>query len=138
MLNGRVAASEVWRPGGKGWALTAALLAVLTGVVSLLPPRGTPGGDIADLGETLATVGHVLAYALTGACFALSLNRRPRPSWWRRGILIAVILTVYGALLELLQESWSARAFQWGDVLANAFGALIGVGAAWLVRRTSP
>lgn len=138
-----MASPSVWQPGGKGWVITAPLVAVLIGVVSLLPPRGTPGGDIADLGETLATVGHVLAYVFAGACFALSMavagqSRQARSTLWRRSALIVGILVAYGALLEVLQDSWSARSFQASDVLANAVGALIGVGAVAWVRRTPP
>lgn len=136
MPNGHVALADAVRPGGRGWAAAAVVLAVLVGVVSLLPPRGTPGGDIADLGEVLATLGHVLAYALLGVAFAMSV-RVPRGGSVSARTLVAIvaILAGYGALLEVLQGAFSARSFQVGDVLANALGALVGVGAVLVMRR---
>lgn len=136
MPNGHVALADAVRPGGRGWVAAAVVLVVLVGVVSLLPPRGTPGGDIADLGELRATLGHAAAYAVLGFAFAMSV-RVPRGESVPPRIFIAivVILTGYGALLEVLQGAFSARSFQWVDVLANAIGALLGVGAVLATRR---
>ena len=98
--------------------------------------------EIADLGETLATLGHLLAYAALGACFAMSLRppgttTQPDVEVVRlgRAALIVAILSGYGALLELLQRTVSARSFQWSDLLANAVGALLGVAAVLVFRR---
>jgi len=118
------------------WAVAAGSVAVLVGVVSLLPPRGTPVGDIADLGELRATIGHGLAYALLGVLFVMSVRASaPNTSLARAAVLVILILTGYGALLEALQGAAGARSFQVQDVLANAVGAIVGAGAALLIRR---
>ena len=137
MPNGHVALADAVRPGGRVWSAAALILAVLVGFVSLLPPRGTPGGDIADLGEVMATLGHVLAYAVLGFAFVMSV-RVPRGESVSPRTLVAVvvILTGYGALLEVLQDVVSARSFQIGDVLANALGTLIGAAIAAVARRS--
>jgi len=51
-------------------------------------------------------------------------------------VAVVVILTGYGALLEVLQDVVSARSFQIGDVLANALGTLIGAAIAAVARRS--
>lgn len=121
------------------WLIATLAVAMLVGVVSLLPARGTPGGDIADLGETLATVGHLAAYAVLGFGFAMALpgsasRQRYRRSW--RAVLVVVILSAYGVLLELAQLVLGSRSFQWQDVLANAGGAVLGVMAGLVLGRT--
>ena len=51
------------------------------------------------------------------------------------GLLLALSVAIlYGALLELVQGSLVHRTAEWGDVIANAAGALVGVG---LSRRTT-
>jgi VanZ family protein len=104
------------------------VLALLIGVVSLLPPRGTPGMEIADLGEVVATIGHLLAYAALAA-LALLAQRQPR--------ILVTLATVIGyvALIEILQGMLGLRSFQWTDIAANALGALVGVLSVILVRR---
>lgn len=119
------------RPGARAWTIAATILAVLIAVVSLLPPRGTPGVEIADLGEVLATVGHTIAYAALGALAVLA-QRRPRPS------LTLVGVVAYGALLEIAQGALGLRSFQWTDIAANAVGALVGVLIATLLSRRGP
>lgn len=119
------------RPGARAWTIAATILAVLIAVVSLLPPRGTPGVEIADLGEVLATVGHTIAYAALGALAVLA-QRRPRPS------LALVGVVAYGALLEIAQGALGLRSFQWTDIAANAVGALVGVLIATLLSRRGP
>ena len=128
-LNGRVRIPESLRPGGRGWGIGAAVLAILIGVVSLLPPRGTPGVEIADLGEVLATIGHALAYALLGA-FTVGAQIRPR-----LGTTLAIVIG-YGIVLEILQGVMGLRSFQVGDIAANALGAVTGAVVMLRVRRT--
>lgn len=106
----------------------AFIVAVAIGVVSLLPPRGTPGVEIADLGEFRAFVGHALAYAVLAACAVLA-QRVPRP------VVTFAAVVAYGAGLEVVQGAMGLRSMQWEDVLANALGAALGTGAAILVRR---
>ena len=112
------------------WRIAAFVVAAAIGVISLLPPRGTPGVEIADLGEIRAFLGHALAYAVLALC-ALLAQRVPRP-----GVTLAVVVA-YGAGLEVVQGALGLRSMQWGDVLANALGAALGIGAGLLARRLS-
>ena len=97
-------------------------------VVSMLPPRGTPGPQIADLGEVIATIGHVGGYLLLGGLIILA-QRYPRP------MVVWAVVSVYGALIEVIQGAFGLRSFQWTDILANALGAAVGIGVAVLWRR---
>lgn len=119
---------EALRAGGPAWGIGALILAILIGIVSLLPPRGTPGVEIADLGEVLATVGHAVAYAVLAG---LAIGAQANP---RIGMTLAIVIG-YGIVIEALQGAFGLRSFQASDILANALGALAGVGAAMLVRR---
>lgn len=126
--NGRVAVPDALRAGRRTWGIAAILVALLIGVVSMLPPRGTPGMEIADLGELRATIGHGLAYALL-AVLAVLGQRQPRIAPTLAGVI------GYGVILELLQGAFGLRSFQWTDIAANALGALVGVLSVILVRR---
>ena len=130
MSNGRVAVPDALRAGGRAWGIAAIAVALLIGVVSMLPPRGTPGVEIADLGEVRATIGHALAYALLAALAALA-QRQSRIAATLAGVI------GYGVLLEVLQGALTLRSFQWTDIAANALGALVGVLIVGLARRRS-
>jgi VanZ family protein len=132
MPTGRVVVRKTAWLGPHTWLAVAIVLSILIGFVSLLPARGTPGGDIADLGEGLATLGHTAGYAVTAAAFAMSMRVMRVP----RLAAIAVILTAYGIALEVAQGLLGSRSFQWSDVIANALGAVIGVSVARWARRT--
>lgn len=127
--NGRVAVPDALRAGRRTWGIAAILVALLIGVVSMLPPRGTPGMEIADLGELRATIGHGLAYALLAALAVLG-QRQPRIAATLAGVI------GYGVILEVLQGAFGLRTFQWTDIAANALGALVGVLSVILVRRS--
>jgi len=128
MATGRVAVPDATQPGGRPWRIATAVLALLVAVVSLLPPRGTPGVEIADLGEVLATVGHAVAYAVLAASAVLA-QRDPRT------LLTWTVVVAYGALLEIAQGALGLRSFQLTDIAANALGALVGVLVAGAWRR---
>ena len=128
MATGRVDVPDAMQPGGRAWRIATAVLALLVAVVSLLPPRGTPGVEIADLGEVLATLGHGVAYAVLAASAVLS-QRDPRT------LLTWTVVVAYGALLEIAQGALGLRSFQLTDIAANALGALVGVLVAGAWRR---
>ena len=130
MPTGRVAVPDALRAGGRAWGIAAVLLALLIGAVSMLPPRGTPGVEIADLGEVRATIGHALAYAVLSAAGVLA-QRRPRV-----GLTLTAVIG-YGVVLEVLQGAIGVRSFQWTDIAANSIGALAGVLIAGLAHRRS-
>ncbi len=72
---------------------------------------------------------HVLAYAGTAGAFAF-IN-----PGLRRTMTIVFLLTALGALLELGQLMVSGRNASFRDVIADAVGALIGVGLVVVGRR---
>ena len=110
------------------WTAFAVVLALVIGVVSMLPPRGTPGPQIADLGETRALLLHALGYLLL-ALAAMLAQRAPRP------VVTAIAIIGYGVVLELFQGLVGVRSAQVTDALANAAGAIVGVTVAALVLR---
>ena len=55
----------------RDWAVAALVLVILAAVAALLPPRGTPGLQIADLGESWALLLHGLGYAFLAFCAML-------------------------------------------------------------------
>lgn len=110
------------------WTAVTVVLVLVIAVVSMLPPRGTPGPQIADLGEARALLLHALGYMLlaTAAMFA---QRVPRP------IVTALVIIGYGVVLELAQGLVGMRSAQFTDALANAAGAIVGVSLAALLPR---
>ena len=113
------------------WIIASMVLAVLAAAAALLPPRGTPGVEIADLGETLAMVLHGIGYAVLAFAVMLA-QRNPRL------VPTAVGLILYGAFLEMTQWVIGLRSAQLGDVLANSGGVLVGVAVALVVPRPRP
>lgn len=118
-------------PGRPAWAVAAIVLAVLAAVAALLPPRGTPGVEVADLGESLALVLHFFGYAVLALSALLALGR-PRP------VLTVLGLVAYASALEVLQGLVGQRSLQAQDLLANAVGVVVGVTVGWLLARRFP
>ena len=114
--------------GRRGWAGAAIVLALLAAVAALLPPRGTPGIEVADLGEARALLLHFAGYAALALC-AILAQAQPRAA------LTAVGLTAYASALEFLQGVMSERSFQAQDLVANALGVVVGVLLGCLVAR---
>lgn len=113
------------------WLVVAIVLAVLAAVAALIPPRGTPGIEVADLGETLATVLHGVGYAVLAAT-AMLAQRQPRP------IPTALLVIAYGVLLEIVQGALGQRSAQWVDLAANSAGVVLGIVVALpLARRAT-
>ena len=117
------------------WLASAIVIGLVIAVVSVLPPRGTPGIEIASLGEVRAWVLHALGYAILAAT-AMLAQRAPRP------VLTALAIVGYGIVLEAVQGAIGIRSAQVADALANALGALAGAALAWGVgarsRSTGP
>ena len=96
------------------WYLVGATLLLLVCVLSLIPP---PQIDVAG-GDKFS---HLLAYLLLAGWFSL-LVRRPRSLLW-----VILGISAYGIFIEGLQSLTAYRYAEWGDVLANSLGAVIGI-----------
>jgi VanZ family protein len=108
------AATRRWRH-----AFHACLVAVM--VLSLLPtsvPTPTTGWDKSN---------HLLGFAVLGwlGCRAYAGSTLP----------VLAGLLVWGGLIEMLQSLTPYRLAEWGDLLADGLGALVGAALAWLVAR---
>lgn len=117
------------------WTVVAVCLAAAAAAAALLPPRGTPGIEVADLGEALALLLHLVGYAALAVSTTLA-QERPRIG------LTIVGLVVYASGLELVQGLVGQRSFQAQDLAANAAGITLGVFlglvvSRWMSRRRS-
>jgi VanZ family protein len=95
-------------------------------VLAVLPP--TPGVSVGRLDK----LAHLCEYAL----FAWCLRRATHASAFSRltGFLLAVGFSIsYGVLLEGVQWWLGYRSAEWGDVAADALGAVLG---AWSNKHT--
>ena len=102
-------------------AVLAAVIAVLTLTQLLGPQSGVPGSDKAH---------HLLAFA--ALAFPLSAAR-PRLAPW-----VVLGAVSYGGLVEIIQP-YAGRHAEWGDLVADAGGAILGSvagAAAGLWRRS--
>ena len=118
-------------------AITAALrilglvAVAMIGVLSLVPGHARPHVLWTGMLE------HVAAYFITACllclgCLESRLTGEPIVTPARR---IALLLTAYGAILELLQLFVPGRRPAMLDWGADALGAWLGVGLIWLLRR---
>lgn len=94
------------------WYLLGAMMLLVVGTLSLLPMPDVGVGD---------KLSHLVTYVFLGGWFGLLAANRLALCWTIAGLM------AYGALLELLQAMTSYRYAEWGDVLANGSGILIGV-----------
>ena len=102
-------------------AVLAAVIAVLTLAQLPVHQNGVPGSD---------KLHHLLAFA--ALAFPLSAAR-PRLAPW---VVLGVV--GYGGLIEIIQP-YTGRQAEWGDLVADAGGALLGSvagAAAGLWRRS--
>ena len=96
-----------------GWAL---LLLVATG--SVIPGVVITGFSAAD------KIVHALSYFVLMAWFSGMYARRRHPA-------IALVLLVFGVVLEFVQARLPYRLFDPLDLLANATGILFGLALSW-------
>ncbi|MEQ9506051.1 MAG: hypothetical protein RLO80_07245 [Hyphomonas sp.] len=99
-----------------------ALLALVIGYFSLVPPGDAPAPQISD------KIRHFAAYA------ALAI---PAAMWFGPGRLWAwAVVAAYGGALEIAQALGGAgREGSWADGFANALGAGTGVLLIWIIAR---
>ena len=96
----------------KIWYLLGGLMLVSVAIVSLMP--------VPDIGVN-DKFSHLTTYFILGGWFGLLATNRASLGWTIIG------LVAYGILLELLQGMTAHRYAEWGDVLANASGTLVGI-----------
>ncbi len=108
------------------WLPALVWLLLVTGV-SVMPSVQLPQVDFFAPDK----LGHALAYAglmgLSWWCFTRFTKRPPN---LREGLFLFIFAAAYGALMEVIQGTFLPnRAFEFDDMLANAFGAAV----AWLI-----
>lgn len=112
--------------------LWPALWAVLIAVLTLMPVSGAPRfAWLQDL--PVDKLVHLVLFGVQAALLALLMARQgvAAPLLWA-----FVASTGYGALIEVLQQTMGlGRTAEWGDLLADALGALVGILA---IRRWLP
>ena len=117
------------RPGNRWWGGVAAY-ATLVLLLSVLPagPELVLGrlDKAAHLGEYL-----LFAWLLVQAIRASRMPERDYLIWaW-------IYATSYGGLIELIQALLPWRSAEWGDAVANAIGAALGVWVGQKIPRRS-
>jgi VanZ family protein len=101
--------------------------ALLLTVVAVIPRAPSIGVSVSD--KTL----HVVAYGVAAALMVWALrSRRPHQPVWLPAVAGATILGVW---TEILQLAAPERSFQWGDLVADGIGAVLGATLAALVLR---
>ncbi len=94
------------------WYLLGAMMLLGVGALSLMPMPDVGVGD---------KLSHLLTYVFLGGWFGLLAANRRVLCWTVVGLM------AYGILLEMLQGMTTYRYAEWGDVVANGSGILIGV-----------
>lgn len=107
------------------YALPGIIVAVGIAVLSLLSPSNMPkvGFEFSD------KAGHIFAYFVLSGCMVLFFfmqNEKKSLSLTTLFIIVASC-SMYGILLESLQYAMrSGRYFEFPDIMANIFGAVLG------------
>jgi VanZ family protein len=104
----------------------AALALLAIGILSLVPGEDRPHTDAPGGLE------HAAAYFFAGFLLGLACRRR------FSAIRVVLVITAYGALLELAQLWVPGRNGQLSDVVADFAGASIGAAVAVLLARRIP
>jgi VanZ family protein len=94
------------------WYACGAALLFAVALVSLMP--APPSIGVSD------KLSHLLTYTLLSGWFCLLARRRTALAFSIAGLM------AYGMMIELLQGMTGYRYAEWGDVLANGAGCLLG------------
>ena len=112
-----------------GWSALLTLL-LLQGEADPLIDLGLPRGDNTLARELAFSALHLLAFAVTCACWHWALRSAARP---RRALLAACVIAIaLGVATEILQTYTLDRHASWLDLAANIGGVLLA--ARWLRR----
>jgi VanZ family protein len=102
---------------------TTVLYAVAVIVLSLIPGKDVPMGEISDKYR------HAAAYGVFAMLVSASFLG---PRWWPIAMAF-VIVSAFGLTIEYIQPSFH-RSFDYGDAMANSIGAAVGCGLLLLIR----
>lgn len=116
------------------WVPVVWTLLTITGLC--LPGSSLPGDgavfDIPDLDKLVHLVLFGGIVVLWGIYYALQPRQWTKRQWYRLVILLAILSTVLGIVLEYVQFYFiPQRSFDRGDIVADMAGAVGGMG--WLV-----
>ncbi|MCS6862451.1 MAG: VanZ family protein [Abditibacteriales bacterium] len=101
------------------WLLTLAYMGVIF-YLSSSPHPPTLSFPLRD------KLGHALAYLVLGALLCRTLWETARGQW--QTFVASVVIGVgYGGLMEWYQSRLAYRSCEWGDMVANALGVMMGV-----------
>lgn len=98
---------------------------------------GMPAGDLPSVpgGHWSMNLCHVLAFGGLAALVLAALAARTE-LFPRHAVTAAVLATLHGGLLELLQATAPGRSSSWGDVVSNGCGAALAVCVVlWITHR---
>jgi VanZ family protein len=113
-------------PRGFLWAL---VIFILCAMPSSLVPGGTRSIPHVD------KIVHFGLFFVMGVLSCGELRSRTRLGWWWTLALSVIICTIYGGLIEILQERYFHRGGEWLDLLADVAGAVAGAFVYILLRR---
>lgn len=106
------------------WAwLATALLAAILCALTLAPGEGETGPSGRD------KLYHFVGFGALALPLCLIY---PRRAW-----LVVAGVTAFGGAIEVIQP-FVGRGAEWGDLLADALGALFAALVAWALRRLRP
>ena len=108
------------------WRALLALLALLAAVFAFTPGDSAPTLGISD------KVDHLMAFG--SMAWAGTLAFRPGR---RESLRLALALLGYGVFIELVQTQIPGRSCEFGDVVADGLGIVVGLALAASIRRAS-
>lgn len=110
---------------------TSAAWTAIIALLLLMPLEGAPSASV-WMPQLLVSAGDKIVHAALFFAAALAYNRSAALAGLRRPGIAAVIAAVaYGGVMEILQ-SFVGRDAEWGDLAADALGAVLA--AAWAQR----
>lgn len=112
-------------PAGRGWAVAAALWAVVIVLSGVLPTQGPVHAVAGGRDVLLTTLGHFVTYAVLGFLLAVALG-----GWEVRGVMLAwalVSAAALGVAIELVQGPLPYRDAQSVDAVVDVAGAALGL-----------
>jgi VanZ family protein len=116
--------AQAWWPAV---VIAAAIFLASSTAGSALPGRLPPGAD---------KVAHLMIYGLLGAAVARAIwGRSGNPTLFRVAIWATVVSALYGLSDEAHQLFVPGRSFEIWDLVADAFGALVGAALFLKARR---